>query len=399
MKNKLSRIVVAMLIACLAVVAVPLCAFGVGDPATSNTQASSTAQSSVASASVSDVDMALVFDVSGSMDTYSANSGVTKLQAAKNQVQAFVTKVKPEDIGGSNASVRAGVVSFADDGKVVSDLSGDRDEVSSAIESMTTGEMTNIYAGLELGIEMLESSQAAAKILVLLSDGENNEGHTNDEVRALAAQAKSAGIVIYTIGFGPASELDEDLLKYLADQTGGMYSHEDSSDIYSATLGIFATMMQAQMTASGQTIIAQTTGAVSQGQTVSVDDIVMSEQGTLVTYLYWPGSVLTMKFVDPNNVEVTPSYPGYTVDDSSIPTKITIQNAVAGTWKASVTGEDVSMKQEPFYTVSSFIPTVAVASGGGGGPVNGGMIFVFIIAIVGIGAVLLTYAMAKRKSN
>lgn len=401
MRKSLTKIITSMLVACMALAIAPFSAFGTGFSSSASGQGStSTApQAPMTTAAASDLDLVLVFDVSASMEDSSAYSNSSKLQSAKRQVAAFFTAMdNPNDTSGAGAAVRAGVVSFSDNGKVESQLTADDTQLAAAINGMRTGNMTNMYEGLDLGIDMLEASQAKAKIIVLLSDGENNEGHSDDEVRALASQAKQDGIVIYCIGFGPASSLDEDMLEYLANQTGGQYAHEDSSDIYSAALGVFAMMMQAQMQASGQTIIGQSTGAVGQGQTVSVNDIDMPQSGNLTTFLYWPGSTLTMQFVDPNNVEVTSSYPGYTVDDTTIPTKIVIQNAMAGTWKATVTGVQVSMSQEPFFTISSYSPAVA-AGGGGGGPVNGGMIFVFLIAIVGIGAILLTYAMSKRKAS
>lgn len=395
MKRHLTKIIAGMLVACMALVAAPFCAYGTGLAANSNTQT----PAARSSAAVTDIDMVLVFDVSGSMDQSAAGSGVSKLQSAKNQVNGFfVSMLNQNGVSGLGGSVRSGVVSFADNGKVESGLTSDDGQLQSVVNSLHTGDMTNMYEGLALGMDMLESTQAKAKIIVLLSDGVNNIGHSDDEIRALARQAAQEGIVIYSIGFGPASTLDEDLLKYLANETGGQYAHEDSSDIYGAALGIYATMMQAQMAATGQTIVAQSTGAVSQGETAQLEDMELPQSGTLVTYLYWPGSLLTMKFVDPNNVEVTPSYPGYTVDDSVIPTKITIQNAMAGIWKRSVTGTQVSMDKEPFYTVSSLLPTMA-GGGGGGGPVNGGMMFVFLIAVVGIGAILLTYAMSRRKAH
>lgn len=391
-----------MLVACMALSVAPFCAFaasssvGTSIQASTTSQATATAQAPATAAAYSDINMALVFDVSGSMDEPSALSGYTKLQSAKKQVSDFVRTVSSAAAGSSSSMV--GVVSFSDNGKVESALSGNVDQISAAVNDMKTGNMTNMYEGLELGIDMLQQGQAAAKVLVLLSDGMNNQGHSEAEIQQLADQAAKDGIVIYTIGFGAASNLDESLLKYLANQTGGEYAHEDSSDIYSAALGIFAMMTQAEMKAAGQQVIAQSTGAVAQGETREINPIEMPANGTLTTYLYWPGSVLTMQFVDPNNVTVTPDYPGYTIDDSAIPTKIVIEDAMAGTWTASVTGVSVSMTQEPFYALSAFAQSV-VLSGGGGGPVGGGMILVFMIAIVGIGAVLLTYAMSKRKTS
>ena len=56
-------------------------------------------------------------------------------------------------------------------------------------------------AGLSQAYSMLQSSNAKKKIIVLMSDGEPNEGKTGDELIEFAETIKNEGIYIYTLGF------------------------------------------------------------------------------------------------------------------------------------------------------------------------------------------------------
>src|SRR5262249_44736649 len=101
---------------------------------------------------------------------------------------------------------------------------------------------TAIGDGLGLAIERLRDSNAKSKIVLLLTDGVNNAGE--EAPTATAELAESLHIKVYTVGIGtngiapirvedPFSgkrvlrqmrvEIDEDLLKGIAEKTGGKY--------------------------------------------------------------------------------------------------------------------------------------------------------------------------------
>jgi Ca-activated chloride channel family protein len=114
---------------------------------------------------------------------------------------------------------------------------------------------TAIGDAVLLGVDRLKDTQAKSKVLILLSDGENNAGEV-DPVDAAEA-ARKMGIKIYAIGVGstgtapfPETDvfgrrvlarqrvvLDEDTLKMLAERTGGRYYNARNTqaltDIYS----------------------------------------------------------------------------------------------------------------------------------------------------------------------
>ena len=90
--------------------------------------------------------------------------------------------------------------------------------------------------GLGVSLNRLKDSEAKSKVIILMTDGENNSG----EMSPMEASeiAKELGIKIYTIGIGAReiqirvpfghttvknTELDENLLKNIASTTGGEY--------------------------------------------------------------------------------------------------------------------------------------------------------------------------------
>ena len=97
---------------------------------------------------------------------------------------------------------------------------------------------------------MLKDSKAKSRVVILLTDGANNSGEIAPETAAEAAQA--LGIKVYTIGMGRTgqvpvpvdnlfggkeivyqeSDLDEGLLKQIAEKTGGQYFRAtDTADL------------------------------------------------------------------------------------------------------------------------------------------------------------------------
>jgi Ca-activated chloride channel family protein len=110
---------------------------------------------------------------------------------------------------------------------------------------------TAIGDGLTLALDRLKAVDAKSKVVILLTDGDNNAGIVDPHDAALAA--KAMGVRVYTIGVGhngpvpfPQDDgfgnvhlvsvefpIDEDLLKFMASTTGGKYWH--ASDVKALT--------------------------------------------------------------------------------------------------------------------------------------------------------------------
>lgn len=114
------------------------------------------------------------------------------------------------------------------------------------------GEMTAMGDAITLAVKSLQSVPADKRVLILLSDGYHNAGAVS--IEDALQLAKQAHVKIYTIGIGadvqtiqtlfgnipfyPASDLDEDTLRYMAESTGGRYFRAHSTtelrDVYTA---------------------------------------------------------------------------------------------------------------------------------------------------------------------
>jgi Ca-activated chloride channel family protein len=191
----------------------------------------------------------LTFDVSGSMAA--GDGSPTRMDAAKAAAKGIVDRQPP--------GVVIGVVAFSDAGLAVQPPTADAGRIVGAIDRMVPTRGTSLGGGILATLDAIERAAAAtppdyysnrtpdptpapapgtpgsdpATIIVLLSDGENNE--RPDPVVAARAAAER-GIRIVALGVGTAagttldldgfrvqSRLDEATLRQVSDTTAGAY--------------------------------------------------------------------------------------------------------------------------------------------------------------------------------
>jgi len=194
----------------------------------------------------SGVDIVIAIDLSGSMESedFVVNKQrVNRLFIAKDTVKQFVAK-RPND--------RIGLVAFAARAYIAAPLTLDHDFLLSNLERLdlhTIEDGTAIGSALSAAVNRLRDLKSKSKIVVLMTDGQNNAGKIPPLTAAEAAKALS--VKVYTIGVGIRGnapfprmnpftgrkeyvpmpvDIDEDTLKAIADKTGGKYYRADSSD-------------------------------------------------------------------------------------------------------------------------------------------------------------------------
>lgn len=181
------------------------------------------------------IDIMLCMDVSTSMNAFDFTP--TRLEAAKVQANRFIG-TRPDD--------RIGVVVFSGEPYTLCPLTTDHQALQSLVTTISSGQLddgTAIGMGLAKAVERLEGSTAKSKVVILLTDGENNAGDVSPE--DAARLAKTFDIRVYIIGLG-ASEgsvlqptmqnpdgsyvsayapvnIDEKQLMEMAETTGGKY--------------------------------------------------------------------------------------------------------------------------------------------------------------------------------
>ncbi|MXZ63832.1 MAG: VWA domain-containing protein [Chloroflexi bacterium] len=173
------------------------------------------------------IDVALALDVSGSMQQRAElGERTSKLVAAKVAIDEFI-----RDLEGD----RVGLVTFQATALLMSPLTLDRVALARQVWSVEPGlvvDGTAIGLGLSEAVNLLRDSPARSRVVVLLTDGENNAG----EVPPLQAAriAETLGVRVYTIGFHGAAQsrgiVDVRLLQQIASTTGGAYYDASSPD-------------------------------------------------------------------------------------------------------------------------------------------------------------------------
>ena len=288
----------------------------------------------------------LVCDVSGSMNDRTG-TGETKLEAAKEAGTVIVSMVEkwskqyPGEYG-------IGVVQFGSGAKTLAFPHIDYPFIDDCIQFMNEGGGTNIASGLEIGIEQIENVTAKSKVIILMTDGIDNN---HSEILKQAEKAKAKNIRVFTVGFG--EDIEASILTQVAEETGGEYRFADTNNI----VGIIGSFMYAQQ-ASEAIVLTDEQGAVHEGKTTSAKSFtVPDETGDLNCILYWPGSILDLIIEDPNGRIVDEDYPNAVINDSTIPVTIVVSEPLPGNWKMRVKGVETSPEYvdgEPYYVITSF---------------------------------------------
>ncbi len=174
------------------------------------------------------VDIVLDMDVSTSM--LAMDFKPNRISAAKSIAIEFISS-RPAD--------RMGIVVFAGESYTQCPLTTDRATLINMMKDVDCGiidDGTAIGNGLATAVTRLKDSPAKSRVIILLTDGVNNTGEISP---AMATEiAKEFDIRVYTIGVGAIGEapvptpygtqmmqveIDENLLKEIASQTGGKY--------------------------------------------------------------------------------------------------------------------------------------------------------------------------------
>ena len=192
----------------------------------------------------SGVDIVIALDLSGSMESLDfqiKGQSVNRITVAKDTISKFIEK-RPND--------RIGLVAFAARAYIAAPLTLDHDFLQANLERLnlhTIEDGTAIGSGLSASVNRLRDIRSKSKIVILMTDGQNNAGKIPPLTAAEAA--KALGVKVYTIGVGIRGkapfpqmtpfgkrhvmidvDIDEPTLTAIAEKTGGKYFRADSTD-------------------------------------------------------------------------------------------------------------------------------------------------------------------------
>jgi Ca-activated chloride channel family protein len=202
------------------------------------------------SKNVEGIDIMIVLDISDSM-LIEDMKPINRMEAAKQTLIDFVK---------GRESDRIGVVIFAGEAFTLVPLTLDYDLIQQRVSEITTAREARVKDGTALGVALanaagrLKDSTAKSRVVIFLTDGENNSG-TIDPETGLAI-AKGFGVKIYSIAIGKSgptripiyskdmfgnkiksyqpfvSTVNEELLNRMASETGGKsYSAENERSL------------------------------------------------------------------------------------------------------------------------------------------------------------------------
>ena len=185
------------------------------------------------------IDIILTLDISGSM--LARDFRPDRLDASKNVATEFITG-RPYD--------RMGLVVFSGESFTQCPLTTDHAVLINLLREIQSGMIedgTAIGMGLATAINRIKDSDSKSKVIILLTDGVNNRGEIAPSTAADIA--KTYGIRVYTIGVGTQGvapypvqtpygvqyqdmpvEIDEVILKDIAQKTGGQYFRATDND-------------------------------------------------------------------------------------------------------------------------------------------------------------------------
>ena len=200
----------------------------------------------------SGVDIVVALDMSGSMvseDFEVHGKRVNRFDMARDVLKKFIDK-RPND--------RIGLVVFATQAYIATPLTLDHDFLIQNLDRLKIGDVdenhTAIGSALSSAVNRLRELKSKSKLVILMTDGQNNAGKIQPLTAAEAAQ--TLGVKVYTIGVGMRGQapmpmgvdpftgktayrlmpvdIDEDTLKKIAEETRGKYYRADNSERFQA---------------------------------------------------------------------------------------------------------------------------------------------------------------------
>ena len=186
------------------------------------------------------IDIMLVLDTSTSMRAQDFNPN--RFEAAREVAAEFI---------GGRLSDRVGLIVFAAKAYTQAPLTLDYDFLLRMLSEVEVGVIedgTAIGTALATAVARLEGSEAESKVVVLLTDGQNNRGEVDPVTAAEVAEAMD--VRVYAVGVGADGEapfifdhpfagrqrqmvpveIDEEMLTSVAEQTGGRYFRATNTD-------------------------------------------------------------------------------------------------------------------------------------------------------------------------
>ncbi len=291
----------------------------------------------------------------GDVDRYLQTHNITledlsRLSAARRALKGYLDLLELSKQGGTND--RVSLVTFDSALGANQALTGNFATIRTTLDSLAASGGTNMGAGLQAALDQLARSPGAAgtrQQIILLTDGFNNEGMTNEEVlNGPAKAAKARNIPIYTVGLGLIQQtIDSEFLADLASATGGAYVFADSPDKLAGTLLAYQGYTSSR-------VLARYQGELRAGQSLKAGtvEVPSGSQSLRMSYRVSAGTALDVSLTRPDGRVLTKADLAASLQKQGDTGLLTIANPPAGRWEVNLSRADGG-KDTAQYTLTA----------------------------------------------
>ncbi len=283
-----------------------------------------------------------VIDTSGSMGEQDTRSGESRLDVAKESAVALINYITEGN--------RAGIVTFDTTASIANPLQSlsdvRREQATEAIGRLAPGGDTSISRGLLRALDELRDAEGSRAIL-LLSDGQHNEGQS---VESVIPELKSYGITVYCIGMG---EADRATLERLSTQTGGQTHIAPTPEAIRSFYQEFAVSTQQRST------LTSTSAMLQEGESVEGRATVDESCRDVQFSLSYPGSEIQLRLKRPDGTAVSDRETAISHRVTETSEVWTIDQPTTGEWSFEAIGTELDGPEEASVEVSADSPVNA----------------------------------------
>ncbi len=345
-----------------------------------------------------------LFDISGSMSEM-VSDGETRLETTVDAAGSLLDVIQTEkSVSGYEDAFRVALLSFSFNATVHQPLTTNLDLVQQGLDELSADGATNLNDGLWQSLQVLASSGADIKQIILLSDGiptysdvvvqdESLSGEEkaqqflqdlSHEIMRTAASLKEQGICIYAVGFGNDLEnmsANADLLQAIIEAAGcgAYYSATEANELRGA-------FIEAWHTAQGE-VLFHDGGELTQDNDMVVWTIsVPRGQTDLLLSTTWTGAPLEIKLMDPHGQIRREQDADILVDTYNNAQTVNVNNPDHGDWRVVISRSQQASQNTAYNLVLSTRGSSGLAW----------WIWILIaVLVLGIGTAVLFYLSIK----
>src|SRR6185312_10017755 len=164
----------------------------------------------------------LVLDTSGSMRGKASDKDRrSKMDALEQAASRFVELMRP--------TAQTTLLPFSSTVSSPEKFSSDKKSLKQRISKLEPRGGTLLYDATLAGVETLQAARLTGrKAVVVLTDGKDEAPGSRHSDRLVIERAREAKVPLYMLGLGRKSEINEEVMKRMARETGGEYYHAEN---------------------------------------------------------------------------------------------------------------------------------------------------------------------------